>query len=92
VLDAGSLAVWSLWDGYLDEPSGIRLQRALEAAGVPLLHLHTSGHASVADLQRLVAALAPARVVPIHSEGGDRYPELFPYVDRQADGVWWEAA
>jgi ribonuclease J len=92
VLDQRSLAVWSLWDGYLAEPSGIRLQAALEAADVPLVHLHTSGHASVADLRRLVAALAAARVVPIHSEGGDRYSELFPNVDRQPDGVWREAA
>ena len=92
VLDPSALAVWSLWDGYLAEPSGIRLRAALDAAGVPLVHLHTSGHASVTDLRRLVAELTPTRVVPIHSEAGDRYPELFPNVDRQADGIWWEAA
>jgi ribonuclease J len=92
VLTASGLAVWSMWDGYLTGPSGQRLEAMLAAAGIPLEHLHTSGHASVPDLQRLVSALAPGRVVPIHSEGGDRYTELFPRVDRQPDGAWWNVA
>lgn len=90
VLDATGLAVWSLWDGYLQEPSGQRLLALLDDHGVALEHVHTSGHASVPDLQRLVAALAPARVVPIHSEAGDRYQDLFPSVDRRTDGEWWD--
>lgn len=92
VLTARGLAVWSLWEGYLDEPAGVRLSGMLTAGEVELVHVHTSGHASVADLRRLVTALAPKRVVPIHSEGGDRFTELFARVDRQHDGVWWEAA
>lgn len=92
VLTTSGLAVWSMWDGYLTAPSGQRLTAALKSAGVPLRHLHTSGHASVPDLQRLVHALAPRRVIPIHSEGGDRYVDLFPRVDRQPDGAWWNVA
>jgi ribonuclease J len=54
--------------------------------------VHTSGHASVPDLQRLAASVAPRRLVPVHSEAGDRFPELFADVDRQQDGVWWQVA
>jgi ribonuclease J len=36
------------------------------------------GHASVFDLRRLVEALGPKRVVPIRSDAGDRFCELFP--------------
>jgi ribonuclease J len=92
VLTPEGLAVWSLWEGYLDDPGGVRLRGALAAAKVDMEHRHTSGHASVADLRRLVSALAPACVVPMHSEGGDRFSELFTGVDRQLDGVWWEVA
>jgi ribonuclease J len=92
VLDRDALAVWSMWDGYLAEPSGVRLQEALAAQEVPLVHVHTSGHASVPDLQRLAASVAPRRLVPVHSEAGDRFPELFTDVDRQQDGVWWQVA
>jgi hypothetical protein len=29
-------------------------------------------------------------VVPIHTFGSDRFPELFPRTERHADGEWWE--
>ena len=51
---------------------------------------HASGHAFITDLQRLVGALAPTRVVPIHSFAGDRFEHFFPRVERRRDGEWWE--
>jgi ribonuclease J len=85
----GGAVVWSIWDDYLDAPAGQKLQALLAEAEVPLLHHHSSGHAYVGDLARLVEAFAPARVVPIHSEAGDRFGEHFPRVERHADGERW---
>jgi ribonuclease J len=81
--------VWSLWPGYLNEPSGARMRRSLEAAEVPFVLDHASGHASVADLQRLATALRPGRVVPIHTEAGDRFDQYFDDVEPHRDGEWW---
>jgi len=89
-LRQGGLAVWSLWQGYLREPSGLRLQDALREAGVDLVHVHTSGHASVTDLQRLVTAVNPGRVVPIHTEAPARFVALFPRSELHDDGEWWD--
>lgn len=93
LIEAGALhdgaIVWSLWEGYLAQPAGRRLRELLAEAKVPLLHHHTSGHAYVEDLVRLVDAFATARVVPIHSEAADRFAEHFPRVERHADGEWW---
>ena len=86
----GAHAVWSMWHGYLKDPSGEKLRAFLGDHRIPLSICHSSGHAFVRDLQRLVAALAPARVVPIHSFAGDRYVELFPGVERREDGAWWD--
>lgn len=86
----GARAVWSMWPGYLREASGRRLQAWLNERGIPMVIHHASGHASIPDLQRLVEAVAPRRVVPIHSEAADRFAEFFPRVERQADGVWWQ--
>jgi ribonuclease J len=80
-----------MWPGYLTEPSGDRLQALLERFGVPLVIEHTSGHASLADLQRLAKALDPESIVPIHSFGGHRFSEFFDLVTPKADGQWWEA-
>jgi ribonuclease J len=89
-LGAEGAAVWSLWGGYLRDRSGVRLRTLLEEQGIPMPHIHTSGHASVADLGRLVAALSPDRLIPIHSEAGSRFGELFPNVELHSDGSWWE--
>lgn len=87
---AGARAVWSMWPGYLEEERSKRLLAFLEAHGIPLSIEHTSGHASIADLQRLATALAPKRIVPIHSFGADRFEDLFDDVEQHADGEWWD--
>lgn len=86
---AGAHAVWSLWPGYLDQPSGGPLKSWLAQQGIPLTMLHASGHASVADLQRLARALWPARVVPIHTAAPQGFAEFFEHVESHADGEWW---
>ena len=86
---AGGKVVWSMWPGYLRDTGGERLVRSLTLAGVPFVVDHSSGHASTADLSRLVASMKPTTVVPIHTKGAERYPDLFPSVALHADGQWW---
>jgi ribonuclease J len=86
----GGAVVWSMWDGYLDQPSGQRLQAVLKSADVPLIQHHTSGHATPADLVRLVQALKPDAVVPIHTEAPDAYADTIgDIVQPHSDGAWW---
>jgi ribonuclease J len=84
-----AVAIWSLWAGYLEQPSGVRVARLLAQHDVPITHLHASGHARVEDLQALAAAFAPALVVPIHSAAPERYGEFFDNVEQREDGEWW---
>jgi ribonuclease J len=80
--------IWSQWDGYLSANEDF--QAELTARGVPLEVVHTSGHASVMDLKRLVEAMAPDVLVPVHTFEGEQYPALFGGdVRRHADGEWW---
>ena len=73
----GAHAIWSQWDGYLKQPRGEALLADLAARGIPLSQAHTSGHASIPDLKRLAAAVAPKVLVPIHTFEAGRFPELF---------------
>jgi ribonuclease J len=73
----GASAIWSMWSGYLQEESTRRLRDFLAGAGLPLAPIHTSGHAAPADLKRLVEALRPKRVIPIHTGRPDQYGGLF---------------
>jgi len=85
----GAHAVWSMWPGYLEEQSGTRFKGWLDEQGIPLSILHSSGHASQADLQRFAAAIHAQEVVPVHTRQATRYPDLFANVRERADGEWW---
>lgn len=89
----GAQAIWSQWEGYLRQPRGRALAADLAARNIPLALAHTSGHASIPDLKRLAAAIAPRRLVPIHTFEPQRFPTLFgPCVDIKEDGQWWDTA
>ncbi|HBK05614.1 MAG TPA: MBL fold metallo-hydrolase [Acetobacteraceae bacterium] len=87
----GARMIWSQWDGYLPSDANRVFQAALTERGVPLEVIHTSGHASIADLKRLAEAMAPDALVPVHTFNGDRFADLFgTNVSRRMDGEWWE--
>ena len=88
---ANARAIWSQWDGYLENGQGSALRKKFEAQGIPMKVVHTSGHASIPDLKRLAIALNPKMIVPIHTFHGARFPELFENVVVQEDGNWWQA-
>lgn len=85
----GARAIWSQWDGYLKEGAGAKLRADLADRGIPLEAIHTSGHASIRDLQRLASAVSPRALVPIHTFQANSYPEFFANVVRRKDGEWW---
>jgi ribonuclease J len=87
---ADARAIWSQWDGYLKEGAGAKLRTDLLERGVQLEVIHTSGHASIADLKRLASAINPSRLVPIHTFQGDRFADYFANVTRRDDGEWWD--
>jgi ribonuclease J len=82
--------IWSQWEGYLEEGSGAKLKVECAARSIPFEVIHTSGHASIADLKRLAAAVKPKALVPIHTFGAERFPELFANVRLRRDREWWE--
>lgn len=86
----GAIGIWSMWPGYLERPSGLQTVTDLSRLGVALTVQHASGHASPADLEQFAHQLAAGRVVPIHTEGADRFESHFVNVVRYRDGEWWD--
>jgi len=85
-----ALLVWSMWEGYLKkEPTRSLIRDFTRRHGIRQVGHHASGHASVADLGRVVDAFATARVVPIHTFGASRFEDHFPRVEVRGDGEWW---
>ncbi len=88
----GATLIYSLWPGYLGREVNRTFREWLKARGIPLVHCHTSGHASPQDLQRFAKAIAPKMLVPIHSFATDRFHSYFENVSMKNDGQWWEVS
>ena len=87
---SGAIYIYSQWEGYWEQGSYNKVKEWLDQYSIPKLSIHTSGHAGPGELQRLVSAINPRNVVPIHSFFPEKYPELFPNVEAHNDGKWWE--
>jgi ribonuclease J len=79
----GAQAIYSMWEGYLEDSD---LVDRLKQKGISLKSVHTSGHATERDLQKLAKAFSPRCLIPIHTFQPEMYPSLFPNVHILNDG------
>ena len=89
LLDAD--VVWSMWAGYLNDPSMEPALRILRRNGALLHFAHTSGHATPDDICDFVRRLDARRVVPIHTASPAACAASFPNAEVHDDGEWWAA-
>lgn len=71
----GSDYIFSMWSGYLKRQANFL--HFIARHRLNLRKLHTSGHANLADMKRLVNALKPKYLVPIHTLSGDSFGDIF---------------
>lgn len=77
---------WSMWRGYLRNDDGRLVQQWFDDGGCRAAHIHTSGHASPADLKDFAKSIAPLWLVPIHGVAWNSEAEGFPPIRRLTDG------
>lgn len=64
----GGLLVYSMWNGYQQQPGMSRFMKACEEMGLKIITLHTSGHADAEAIQQLIDAVKPKEIIPVHTE------------------------
>jgi ribonuclease J len=74
---------YSMWKGYLDKPN--QTLEWFKAAGTHIEHLHTSGHASGADLRKFAKAISADAIIPVHGQNWDDEQVGFERVVRLTD-------
>ena len=84
--------VYSQWLGYLscsdeDYYGAEAIAGYQKDPQVNFVYAHTSGHATVQDLQRFAGALNPKMLVPVHTECGESYRALFNNVALLQDSI-----
>ena len=83
----GATWIYSLWPGYFERSKPLRnLKSYLEDKSVRYEYLHTSGHAKLDDMKKLVGAMAPDNIIPIHSFHPDKFKSYFKNVRLVKDG------
>ena len=80
--------IYSLWKGYLNKPGSTKdFVEYFTNHGFTLHHLHTSGHADLPTLKRMVSAIKPKVLIPIHTLNGSDYKNHFDVQVRElSDG------
>lgn len=73
--------IYSMWSGYLKQPKTKVFVDYLSAKGFSFHQVHTSGHADIETLKKLVNVMKPRNLVPIHTFAGDDYKDLFKNVN-----------
>jgi len=86
---SGARVIYSLWPGYI-ERSSPNLHEWCSEHKVDFEIIHTSGHASKADLQHLVAAINPKTLIPIHTFAHNAYFDFGSPVKVIANGERFE--
>jgi len=84
------LFLYSLWEGYRDSDYQRKFEEFLQQSGFRQKSIHTSGHASIEDIKRVIDGLKPKRVIPIHTLNPELFEGLSSEVELHDDGVGFE--
>lgn len=67
-----SILVYSMWEGYLRKS-----KEFWERYQVPIIEVHSSGHAYIEELKDFVMAMKARYIIPIHTFYPEKYSEHF---------------
>lgn len=84
----GAKLVYSMWPGYL-ERDGFDLREWCVEHEVGFAVEHTSGHASASDLTKLVSAMQPKVLIPIHTIAPAGFEALGHGIQKVPNGRWF---
>jgi len=76
--------IYSMWDGYL-KPEHADQALLNYIGNRKVVHLHTSGHAYVETIAKLIETVNPKVIIPMHTERAEEFssiPEFALYKDR----------
>jgi ribonuclease J len=79
--------IYSLWEGYLGDYFMQKMMRFIKKKNMKFYQIHTSGHAEIDTLKKVVKKLMPGKIIPIHTFHPDKYSALFSRkIEQVSDG------
>ena len=77
-IEGGNL-IYSMWEGYLQKESTKKFIEYLKKRKFKIHKIHTSGHADIESLKRMVNSIKPKKIIPIHTFSANKYQSLFDF-------------
>ena len=75
-IEGGNL-IYSMWRGYEKKKGTKEFIDYLKSRNFTVNHIHSSGHADLPTLEKMVNAIAPKKLVPIHTFNSSDYKNIF---------------
>jgi ribonuclease J len=67
----------SIWGGYWNEPNVERFRAWVAEHCDEDINIHTSGHADVMSLKKIVEHVCPRTIIPIHTDAPEQFSDIF---------------
>lgn len=83
----GGALIYSMWEGYLKDRSMERFFEFMKKKEMEIAYIHTSGHARLDTLKKVVDKTRPRMLIPIHTFYPERFNKLLPNVVQATDGL-----
>ena len=77
-IDGGNM-IYSMWEGYLKKFTTKKFIEYFENRKFSIHYIHTSGHADIETLKKMVEAIEPKNIIPIHTFNAGEYSKVFSY-------------
>ena len=78
--------IYSMWEGYLKDSSMKKLLDFTKSKNMKFHSIHTSGHAQISTLKKVVNRLKPKEIIPIHTFYPEEYKTVGDNIHQIADG------
>jgi len=69
--------IYSMWEGYLQKAYTSKFIEYFKNLNFKIYNIHTSGHADIEALQKMVDAINPKNIIPIHTFESNSYQNIF---------------
>jgi ribonuclease J len=80
-----AVLIYSMWSGYLKKDTSFN--DFCSKFNIPMKHIHSSGHAYKDDLLKLVNAIQPKKLIPIHTLHAEVFKEELPILNVIIDKI-----
>ena len=87
---SGGTFFYSMWQGYRESTYQQAFESWLKDNGFNSIFLHTSGHAKISDIRRLINGLEPKKIIPIHTMMPEAFYDYSEKVELKKDGEGFE--